>query len=123
MIERRMAAAARTTDAPLVARAFKPSFSSSVQIDLVRLGTCSSCYFGALSSLCCQPALSDLIESVATVNVVTWSHFSHSKLRKSYPLGPGMIRARFMRSWHLGQCGRSIGISDGPVQWEYEMVM
>jgi hypothetical protein len=39
-----------------------------------------------------------------------------SKLRRSYPFGPGMIRAKFMRSWHFGQRGRVIGSIDGPTK-------
>jgi len=33
-------------------------------------------------------------------------------------LGPGMIRARFMRSWQVGQYGRSTGNNEGPVEWD-----
>jgi hypothetical protein len=46
-------------------------------------------YSGGFSSPAMHPALSDFIGSVATVTVIKRSHFAHSKLRKSYPVGPG----------------------------------
>jgi hypothetical protein len=75
-------------------------------------------YFGGFNALWIQFAESAFIGSVRIIRVSTWSHLSHSKLRRSKPFGPGMIRARFMRFVHLGQRGRSIGISDGWVEWE-----
>ena len=51
-------------------------------------------YFGGLKSFASQQMVSDFTEPVATVNVTTLSHFSHSKFRKSNPLGPGIMRAK-----------------------------
>jgi hypothetical protein len=45
------------------------------------------------------------------------------EVAKIEPFGPGMIRARFMRLEHFGQRGRSIGKSDGPLEWECESGM
>jgi hypothetical protein len=43
----------------------------------------------------------------------TCSHLRHSKVSRSETAGPCSIRASIMGAWHLGQRGRSIGISDG----------
>src|SRR5258708_32279893 len=45
----------------------------------------------------------------------TCSHLGHSKVSRSETAGAGpcSIRASIMGAWHLGQGGRSIGISDG----------
>src|SRR5258706_12099399 len=43
----------------------------------------------------------------------TCSHLGHSKVSRSETAGPCSIRASIMGAWHLGQRGRSIGISDG----------
>jgi hypothetical protein len=80
-------------------------------------------YPGGFSSPANQPTLSDFIGSAATFNVMTVSHRAHSKLRRSKPLGTGMMRASCIRCMHLGQRGRSMGMSDGPLECECESGM
>ena len=62
-----------------------------------------------------QPVtLSDFIGSLATASLWTCSHLEHSKVTRSYPVGPGTIRASDMRVWHLGHDGRLSAINGGP---------
>jgi hypothetical protein len=67
-------------------------------------------YLGGLSSLLFSHATCDLIGSSSASS--TRSHFGHSNVRRTVPVGPGSIRASIMRAWHQRQSGRSTGISD-----------
>jgi hypothetical protein len=75
-------------------------------------------YSGAFNPLAAHTALSDFIGSVTIVSLSTCSHLVHSNVRRSWPDGPGEVRARFMRVWHFGQRGRSIADKNGPDVWE-----
>jgi hypothetical protein len=68
-IVRLKAAAARTTDAPLVARAFKRSFSASVQQEFFRGRNRRSLYFGDSDWAYGHPASVDLTRSGPMVTI------------------------------------------------------
>jgi hypothetical protein len=73
-------------------------------------------YSGGFNSPLSQFAA--FIGPVLTILASVWSHLLHSKLRRSNPFGPGMIRAKAMPLSHLGQRGRSICRSDGLAECE-----
>jgi hypothetical protein len=70
-------------------------------------------HLGGFRSLLAQPADSAFIGSAQIILVSMWLHFTHSKLRTSYPGGPDMMKANIMGFWHLGQRGRAMGMREG----------
>ena len=105
------AAAARMIDAPCATNSLRRALSSSVQ-GLLAKPTIPLSYFGGLSPPAVQLVLADCNGSLTSV-FWTCSHFGHSKVRSSKPLGLGSMRASIMRPWHFAQRGCSIGMSDG----------
>jgi len=69
-------------------------------------------YVGGLSSPKSQPSKSDCIGSAATKDFATWSHLTHSNVRKSKFMRPGAMRASIIGAWHFGQAGLSITIGE-----------
>jgi hypothetical protein len=80
----------------------------------VAIGRRALIYSGGFNSLASHPAFSDFMGSVATICCRRWLHLPHSNQQRSYPGGPGMIRAKCVRVPHLAQGGRSRAVSDGP---------
>src|SRR6266516_6973378 len=64
----------------------------------------SDFYFGGCSSPRNQPTASDFIGSSDGMAICsTCSHSEQSNVRSSNPVGPGEVRASFMRARHFGQ--------------------
>ena len=70
-------------------------------------------YLGGFRSPLAQPADPAFIGSEQLILVSMWSHFTHSKVRTSYPEGPGIMKENIMRFWHPGQRGCSMGMREG----------